>query len=65
MKDRKVKQVLYIGEYQWDGGDHKERVKEGEYSKKYFIFVYENVIMEPVDIVLRSKGRRIKKMKVK
>jgi hypothetical protein len=28
MKDRKVKQVLSRGGYQWEGGGHKERVKE-------------------------------------
>jgi hypothetical protein len=32
MKDRKVKKVLPRGEYQWEGGLHKERVKEDEYG---------------------------------
>jgi hypothetical protein len=31
MQDRKVKQVLSGGGYQWRGGN-KERVKEGEYG---------------------------------
>jgi hypothetical protein len=31
MEDRKVKQVLSCGQYQWEGGGYKERVKEGEY----------------------------------
>jgi hypothetical protein len=30
MKDRKVKQVLFGGWYQWEGGGYKGRVKEGE-----------------------------------
>jgi hypothetical protein len=29
MENRKVKQVLSGGWYQWEGGGHKERVKEG------------------------------------
>jgi hypothetical protein len=32
MKERKVKQVFSGGEYQWEGGGHKETVKEGEYG---------------------------------
>jgi hypothetical protein len=30
MKDRKVKQVLSGDWYHWEGGVHKEKVKEGE-----------------------------------
>jgi hypothetical protein len=33
MKDRKAKQVLSGGGYQWKEGGHKEIVKEGEYSE--------------------------------
>jgi hypothetical protein len=33
MKDRKVKQVLSGGWYQWEGVEHKERVKEGDNSR--------------------------------
>jgi hypothetical protein len=29
MKDRKVKQVLSMGKYQWDGGDSKWNVEAG------------------------------------
>jgi hypothetical protein len=32
MKVRKVKQVLSVSRYQWEGGALKERVKEGEYE---------------------------------
>jgi hypothetical protein len=31
MEDRKVKQVLSGGWYQWQRGGHKERGKESEY----------------------------------
>jgi hypothetical protein len=30
MKDKNVKQILPKDGYQWEGGRHKERVKEGE-----------------------------------
>jgi hypothetical protein len=33
VKERKVKQVLFESWYQWEGGAHKERVKEGEYGE--------------------------------
>jgi hypothetical protein len=29
-QNRKVKQVLSGGRYQWEGGGYKERVKEGD-----------------------------------
>jgi hypothetical protein len=32
MKDRKIKQVLSRGWYQWKGERHKDRVKEGQYG---------------------------------
>jgi hypothetical protein len=32
MKNRKVKQVLSSGWYQWDGEENQEKVKEDEYS---------------------------------
>jgi hypothetical protein len=32
LKVRKVKQVLSVSRYQWEGGALKERVKEGEYE---------------------------------
>jgi hypothetical protein len=32
MKDRRVKQVLSGGEYQWEEGGQKERVKQGKYG---------------------------------
>jgi hypothetical protein len=32
VKDGKVKQVLSRGWYQWEGGGHKERAKEGKYG---------------------------------
>jgi hypothetical protein len=32
MKDGKVKQVLSGDWYQWEGGGHTERVKEGKYG---------------------------------
>jgi hypothetical protein len=32
MENRKVKQVLSGGWYQWEGGGYKERVQEGEYG---------------------------------
>jgi hypothetical protein len=31
-RDRKVKQVLSKGRYQWKRGGHKKRVKEDEYG---------------------------------
>jgi hypothetical protein len=33
MKDEKIKQVLLGGEYQWEEGGHKKKVKEGEYGR--------------------------------
>jgi hypothetical protein len=32
-EDRKVKQLLSRGWYQWEGGGDKERVQEGEYGR--------------------------------
>jgi hypothetical protein len=32
MKYRKVKQVLSCSGYHWEGGRHKERVKEDKYG---------------------------------
>jgi hypothetical protein len=29
---RRIKQVPFEGEYQWEGRGHKERVKEGKYG---------------------------------
>jgi hypothetical protein len=32
MKDRKVKQVLSSGMYQWEAGGQKKRLKKGKYD---------------------------------
>jgi hypothetical protein len=59
MKDRKVKQVLSRSCYQWEGGWHKEKVKEGEYSGST---MYSCMKMEQrsVETVLRRGGGGIK-----
>jgi hypothetical protein len=31
-KDRKVKWILSVGLYQWEGGGYREQVKEGKYD---------------------------------
>jgi hypothetical protein len=54
MNGREVKQVLSGDGYQWEGGEHKERVKEGEYGAS-IIFMYENRIMKPAEIFLRER----------
>jgi hypothetical protein len=36
MKDIQIKQVLSGGEYQWEGGKHKKRMKEDEYGGRFF-----------------------------
>jgi hypothetical protein len=32
MEDRKVRQILFGGWYQWEGGEYEERVCESEYG---------------------------------
>jgi hypothetical protein len=51
MKDRKVKQVLFGGTYQWEGKGEQMRVNRSI----CFVYVYKNWTMHPVEIVLRSK----------
>jgi hypothetical protein len=47
MKDRKVKQVLSGGWYQWERGRHKERVKR-KIRWKCYISMYEHGAVETV-----------------
>jgi hypothetical protein len=45
-----------------EGDGHKEKVNEGECSGCIFLFIYENRILKPVQIVLRRKrGEKRKK----
>jgi hypothetical protein len=37
---------------------HKERRSEGEYGGYIFVFIYENRILKPVEMVLRKGMRR-------
>jgi hypothetical protein len=39
-ENRKVKQVLSGGWYQWEGGGYKERVKEAECSRNIMCYVW-------------------------
>jgi hypothetical protein len=56
MKDRKVKQFLSGGRCQWEGGEHKERVKR--IWRMNLVLMYENGIMKLVASVLR-KGKGV------
>jgi hypothetical protein len=53
MKNRKVKQVLSVGWFQWEGGGHKERVTEDEYSENimYSCMKMENGLIRPVETI--------------
>jgi hypothetical protein len=61
LKDRKAEWVL--SRYQWERGEHKERVKEGKYGEciLYSCTKLNNRIIKPVVIVLRKWGRGIRK----
>jgi hypothetical protein len=58
MSNRSVKQFLFGGRYQWKREGEKRR-KAGEWIwSKYFILMYENISMKPVEIVLRRRGNK-------
>jgi hypothetical protein len=44
------------------GGGYKERMKWGKYGWIYFVFMYQNRIMKPVETVPR-RGRTVMKGK--
>jgi hypothetical protein len=46
----KIKQVLSVGWYQWEGGGHKERAKEGKYGRSTMC---ENGTVRPVETIPR------------
>jgi hypothetical protein len=59
-ENRRVKQVLSRGGYEWKGCGHKERWNEVDYGGYtlhsywiHFAFIYENRRMKSVEIVLR------------
>jgi hypothetical protein len=53
---RKAKRVLYRNRYQWEGGREDRKNKRRQRWWMYFVFMYENKTMKPVDIVLRGEG---------
>jgi hypothetical protein len=50
---QQVKRAFPKGGYQWDGGEDKERVNEGEYCGCILYSRVKNRIMKIVEIVLR------------
>jgi hypothetical protein len=54
MKVRKVKQVLSMGRYQWEGERAQGKGKGGWIWSKYVVFMYENRKVKPVEIVLKG-----------
>jgi hypothetical protein len=44
------------GWYQWEWGEGKEMVKEGEYGAKYCVHVYVKRKMIPVETILGMGG---------
>jgi hypothetical protein len=52
MEDKKIKQILSGGWYQWEGGEYKERMKEDGYRENimyswYIPSTFVNVTMYP------------------
>jgi hypothetical protein len=54
MKDRKVKQVLPGGWYQWEGGEYKERLKKGEYGGNTMYLMSEDGKTRPIESILKG-----------
>jgi hypothetical protein len=52
VKDRKVKQVLSGGWYQWNGEGIRKGYRRVN-TRMYFVYMYGNRTMKPVEIVLR------------
>jgi hypothetical protein len=42
MKDKRIKQIFSRGGYQWEKGEHKERVNEGDYGD-CILYSYMNI----------------------
>jgi RNA binding exosome subunit len=58
--DRKVKQVLSESCYQWERGEHKERVKQGEHGGNIMYTYTKMEKKRPVDTILRREREEIK-----